>query len=449
MPVPADRAKRTVFRVLDMPDEAAPEAGASSGGVPESGVPEAVIPEAVIPQRGDPESGASADAAAPEAGAPSPGSAAGSGRAAGERTVVAKIGTSSITDEIGAIDRAALEKFCGEVAELRRSGSRVLVVTSGAIAAGLPELNLGGERRPSSIKTLQAVATVGQSALMGIYREIFARLGVVAGQVLLVPLDFVIRSQYVHAAETLRRLLDLGVVPIVNENDAVADDEIRWGDNDRIAALVANLVQADLLVLLTDTAGVLSDDPRRNSDASLISEIVEFDQMLASRVGGAGTRRGSGGMASKLTAARVASLSGVPTVIADARRPDVLADAAAGLAGVGTLVRASAQRLPARKLWIGFAVVSQGVIVVDSGARAALERGKSLLAIGVTSVGGDFDAGSPVEVQDQHGAVFAKGLARHSGEELRSAVGRRREDLPPGAPNVVIHANDLVVLPAA
>ena len=363
------------------------------------------------------------------------------------RTVVAKIGTSSITDDAGAIDRAPIEKFCSEVAALRSLHCRVVVVTSGAIAAGLPELGMGGDRRPASMETLQAVATVGQSALMGMYREVFASLGVVAGQVLLVPLDFVIRSQYVHASSTLRKLLDLGVVPVVNENDAVADDEIRWGDNDRLAALVANLVQADLLVLLTDTAGVLTEDPRRNSNASLIEEIVEFDHRLQSRAGGAGSDRGSGGMASKLTAARVASLSGVPTVIADAKRPGVLADAAAGVAGVGTVVRASAQRLPARKLWIGFAVGSHGEVEVDSGARAALERGKSLLAIGVRSVSGSFDAGSPVEVREAGGEVFAKGLARHSSDELRTAAGRRREDLPPGAPHVVVHANDLVVLP--
>jgi len=369
------------------------------------------------------------------------------GTAAAGRTIVAKIGTSSITDAAGAVDRVSIEKFCSEVTDLRSQGNRVVVVTSGAIAAGLPELGMGGERRPANMETLQAVATVGQSALMGMYREVFARLDVVAGQVLLVPLDFVIRSQYVHAAATLRRLLDLGVVPIVNENDAVADDEIRWGDNDRLAALVANLVQADLLVLLTDTAGVLTEDPRRNSNASLIEEIVEFDHFLTSRAGGAGTQRGSGGMASKLTAARVASLSGVPTVIADAKRPGVLADASAGVAGVGTLVRASAQRLPARKLWIGFAVGSQGEIAVDSGARAALERGKSLLAIGVRSVSGAFDAGAPVEVRETDGEVFAKGLARHSSDDLQTAAGRRREDLPPGAPHVVIHANDLVVLP--
>ena len=369
-------------------------------------------------------------------------------REASGRTVVAKIGTSSITDDGGAIRREAIEKLCSEVAVLRDRGDRVVVVTSGAIAAGLPELGMDGDRRSVSMETLQAVATVGQSALMGMYRDVFSRLGIVAGQVLLVPLDFVIRSQYVHAAATLRKLLELGVVPVVNENDAVADDEIRWGDNDRLAALVANLVQADLLVLLTDTAGVLTEDPRRNSNASLIEEIVDFDHHLRRGAGGAGTNRGSGGMASKITAARVASLSGVPTVIADAARPSVLVDAVAGVAGVGTMVRAAAHRLPARKLWIGFAVVSQGEVVVDPGARAALGQGKSLLAIGVRAVSGSFDAGAPVEVREAGGEVFAKGLVRHSSQELSSAAGRRREALPAGAPNVVIHANDLVVLPA-
>ena len=211
--------------------------------------------------------------------------------------------------------------------------------------------------------TLQAVATVGQIALMGLYNEALARHGLVAGQVLLVPLDFIIRSQYVHAMNTLGRLLELGVVPVVNENDAIADDEIRWGDNDRIAALVANLVHADLLVLLTDTEGVLTADPRIDAEASLISEITEIDRQVEERAGGAGTRRGSGGMASKLTAARIASWSGVTTVIANARRAGVLADAAAGADGVGTVVRARPARLPARKLWIGFAVESQGEVV--------------------------------------------------------------------------------------
>ena len=365
----------------------------------------------------------------------------------GVRTVVVKIGTSSVTDDSGAINRSSIEKLCAEVAGLRGRGHRVVVVSSGAIAAGLPELGMNRDRHRIDVRTLQAAATVGQCILMAVYREALAGHGLVAGQVLLVPLDFVIRSQYLHAGATLRRLLELGVIPVVNENDAVADDEIRWGDNDRIAALVANLVHADLLVMLTDIAGVLTRDPRRYADASLITEIVDIDRRLDRCVGGAGTSRGSGGMASKLTAARVASWSGVPTVIAAAERPRVLDDALAGEPGVGTVVRARETRLSARKLWIGFAVGSSGAVVVDAGARAALERNKSLLAVGVREVVGDFDAGSPVEVVTRDGTVFAKGLSRHGSQELRDCAGRHSDALPAGAPNVVVHANDLVVLP--
>ncbi len=363
------------------------------------------------------------------------------------RIVVVKIGTSSITDEAGAIDPAVVAKLCGQVAELRAEGCQVVVVTSGAIAAGLPELGFTG-RRPTDMATLQAVSTVGQIALMGVYSEALARHGLVAGQVLLVPLDFVLRSQYVHAMNTLGKLLELGVVPVVNENDAIADDEIRWGDNDRIAALVANLVHADLLVLLTDTEGVLTADPRIDAGASLISEIAEIDHLLEERAGGAGTARGSGGMASKLTAARVASWSGVTAVIANARRDGVLVDAAAGVEGVGTVVRARPSKLPARKLWIGFAVGSQGEVVVDSGARAALERGKSLLAIGVTDVIGAFSAGAPVGVREAGGPVFAKGLVRPGSDELRGLAGRRSGEMGPDRTHIVIHADDLAVMPA-
>ena len=364
------------------------------------------------------------------------------------RTIVAKIGTSSITDDEGEISGTAVAKFCTEVAELRSAGTRVVVVTSGAIAAGLPELSLGGSRRPTDSSTLQAVATVGQSALMGTYRAEFKRHGLVAGQVLLVPYDFIVRSQYLHARTTLQKLLDLGVVPVVNENDAIADDEIRFGDNDRLAALVANLVGADLLVLLTDTDGVLTADPRIDASASLIQEIVEVDHQLEAMAGGAGSARGSGGMASKLMAAKVASWSGVPTIIARADREHVLADAVAGAPGVGTSVRARESKLTARKLWIGFAVGSRGSVEVDMGARGALERGKSLLAAGVRGVEGDFDVGSPIEVIDTEGQAFAKGLARHAAAELRHVAGRRSHELPPGSPSVVIHADDLVILPS-
>ncbi|MEZ5165764.1 MAG: glutamate 5-kinase [Acidimicrobiales bacterium] len=362
------------------------------------------------------------------------------------RTVVVKIGTSSITDAAGEIERAAIHKLCREVAALRSAGHPVVVVTSGAIAAGLPEVGLGGDRRPTDAITLQAVATVGQSALMTVYREILAGHDLVAGQVLLVPHDFIVRSQYVHAGQTLTRLLELGVVPIVNENDAIADDEIRWGDNDRIAALVANLVGAARLVLLTDIAGLHTADPRVDAAASLIEEIVEIDHQTEQLAGGAGSVRGSGGMASKLTAAKIAAWSGVSTVIADAGREGCSSTPLPGSPGSAPWCM-PARGACRRKLWIAFAVIARGVVVVDDGARAALGRGTSLLAAGVREVRGEFDAGDPVEIVDGDGIPFAKGLARHSSGELRSAAGHRSADLPPGAPHVVVHADDLVTLP--
>ena len=364
------------------------------------------------------------------------------------KTIVVKIGTSSITDDEGVINRSRIAKLCAEVADLRAEGYRLVVVTSGAIAAGLPELDLGGAKRPKDIGTLQAVATVGQSALMAVYRQEFAAHGVIAGQVLLVPQDFIVRSQYLHARRTLERLLELGVVPVVNENDAIADDEIRFGDNDRIAALVANLVDAARLVLLTDTAGVLTADPRIDANASLIAEIAQIDHHTEALVSGAGSPRGSGGMASKLNAAKIAAWSGISTVIADAHRLGVLRDAVEGVAGSGTIVRARKTRLAARKLWIAFAVGAQGTVTVDAGARRALEAGKSLLAAGVRKVDGSFAAGSPVEVADQTAQVFAKGLSRHGAEDLQTVAGRRSEELPPGALHLVIHADDLVIVPA-
>jgi len=359
--------------------------------------------------------------------------------------VVAKIGTSSITDERGEISSAAIDKLTAEVAGLRSQGHRVVVVTSGAIAAGLPALGLSGAR-PADIATLQAISAVGQSRLMGAYDAALGRHGLVAGQVLLAPLDFMDRSQYLHARDTFGRLLDLGVVPVVNENDAVADDEIRYGDNDHLAALVAHLIYADLLVLLTDTTGLHSADPRLDSNASLIEEIVEFDHDLERMAGGRGTVRGSGGMASKLRAAKMASWSGIRTVIASAERPAVLAGAVAADPGVGTVVRPRDRRLGARKLWIAFAKPYEGVLEVDEGARRALlERGTSLLPVGVASVSGEFGAGDAVEIADGEGTVFAKGLVRMGANELRAAAGRRTADLPEGVTREVVHRDDLVV----
>jgi glutamate 5-kinase len=363
--------------------------------------------------------------------------------------VVAKIGTSSITDEQGEIRRDAISKLCREVAECRASGHQVVVVSSGAIGAGLPVLGLGGSNRPRDAVTLQAIAAVGQSRLMQVYGDELATHDLVAGQVLIAPLDFMERRQYLHARGTLARLLDLGVVPIVNENDAIADDEIRFGDNDRLAALVAHLVNADVLALLTDTAGLFTSDPRLNSDASLIEEIVEIDHELEQMAGGAGTVRGSGGMTSKLAAAKIAAWSGVRTVIASAERTHVLIDAVAGRPGVGTVILPHDRDLPARKLWIAFAVGSTGSLVVDDGAARALTGGgTSLLAAGVVDVQGDFDEDDAVEITRLDGRVIAKGLVRVDAATAKEIKGKRSADLPDGAPRYIVHRDDLVMLPS-
>ena len=364
--------------------------------------------------------------------------------------VVVKIGTSSLTDADGTIRRDAIAKLCDEVAVARADGHRVVIVTSGAIGAGLPALGMGGDDRPDDAETLQAVSAVGQSRLMAVYDESLSRHGIVCGQVLLAPLDFVDRRQYLQARGTLTRLLELGVVPVVNENDAVADDEIRFGDNDRLAALVAQLLGADLLVLLTDTAGLLSADPRLDPDASLIEEIVEFDKQLSERAGGPGTPGGSGGMASKIAAAHIASWSGIRTIIAAAHRSSVLVDAIDGAGGVGTVVHAQNRQLSSRKLWIAFAVGSQGRIAVDAGARRALERGgASLLAAGVTGVDGSFDSGDAVEIADPDGVVFAKGIVRCSSTGLVAVAGRSRDELGPDQDPHVVHVDDLVIVPTS
>jgi glutamate 5-kinase len=366
----------------------------------------------------------------------------------GERgqIIVAKIGSSSITGSDGTIDEGAVAKFCHEVAGLRAAGHKVVMVTSGAIAAGLPAMEF--DVRPRDAVTLQAVSAVGQSRLMAVYDRELAGHALIAGQVLLAPLDFMVREQYLHARSTIGRLLDLGVVPVVNENDAIADDEIRFGDNDRLAALVAHLIRADLLVLLTDAPGLLTADPRFDSTASLIEEILEVDHSLEALAGGAGSDRGSGGMASKLAAAKIAAWSGVRAVIAQASRDDVLLHAVDRTPGVGTVVQPRKQRLPARKLWIAFAVGAAGTIVVDEGARRALlDRSVSLLPAGVVDVKGGFDVDAAVEIAGPDGRPFAKGLTRFDAAGLRSVLGARTENLPEGSPHEVVHRDDLVVLP--
>jgi glutamate 5-kinase len=359
---------------------------------------------------------------------------------------VVKIGTSSVTTAEGLINEAAVTRLCREIGTLRIEGHQIVVVTSGAVTAGVATLRPSGGR-PSDPITLQALSAIGQPRLMRFYDDALAEVGLVAGQVLLAPHDFGERRQYLHARTTLMRLLELGVVPIVNENDAVADDEIRFGDNDRIAALVANLLGAEMMVLLTDTSGLYDHDPRYALDASLVEEVVEIDEALELAAGGPGSVAGSGGMASKLAAARIASWSGVRVVIAKADRPDVIADALHGVVGVGTIVTAQERRIPARKLWIAFALPAAARVVVDQGAMAALvDHDASLLPAGVLDRSGDWTAGEAIEVQGPDGMIFAKGITQFSSEELDAWRAQLLATEESRTSRGLIHKDDLVVL---
>jgi glutamate 5-kinase len=358
--------------------------------------------------------------------------------------LVAKIGTSSITDALGVIDEVVVDTLCDQLAALRSGGHEVILVSSGAVSAGVAALGMAS--RPTDMPTLQAISAAGQSRLMGTYNRSLARHDLVAAQVLLVPNDFVNRRQYLHARQTLLRLIELGCIPIINENDAIASHELRYGDNDRIAALVAHNVNADLLVLLTDTPGLFTADPRSDASAELISEVLADDPLLTVAAGATGSGRGSGGMASKLAAAKMASWSGTRAVIAAADRANVLVDAASDVL-VGTTFQPSLRRLAARKLWIGFASQVDGVVSVDDGARRALvERGTSLLPAGVTAVDGTFVEGDVVEVRDTSNDLVARGMVLSDASTLRGIIGKRTVDLPSHVAHEVIHRDDLVLL---
>ena len=317
-------------------------------------------------------------------------------------------------------------------------------MTSGAVASGVAGLGL--TERPNDVLSLQALSAVGQPQLMAAYNSALRQFSLVGAQVLLVPHDFVDRQQYLHARDTIGRLLELGCIPIINENDAIANNEIRYGDNDHLAALLAHLVSADMLVLLTDTAGLYTSDPRTNSDATVISVVAADDPLLSVSASGAGSDRGSGGMASKLAAARIASWSGVTAVIAAAESESAVMAAINGV-DVGTRFLPHDRLLSARKLWIAFAAEVEGSIVIDAGARDALVlRGTSLLPAGVTGVTGSFEVGAVVEVVTQSGELLARGLTAMSSDVVATSMGKRTADLVDLAVVETVHRDDLVVL---
>jgi glutamate 5-kinase len=357
----------------------------------------------------------------------------------GDRLVV-KVGSASLVGADGAPDERRLRALCGGLTRLHRAGANPILVSSGAIAAGLGPLGL--ERRPSDIPSLQAAAAVGQRLLLGTYAQLLAASGIVAAQVLLTRYDFMHRQQYLNARNTIDRLLALKALPVVNENDTVAVDEIRFGDNDMLAALVANVAHANLLVLLTNARGLHAADPRSDPDAPVIEEVERITPELERAAGGRGSAFSTGGMASKISAAWVATFSGVSVVVADASEPDVLGRIARG-EPLGTYFHPHPHPETPRRLWIAFARPPMGTITVDAGARrAVVEDKRSLLPAGVTGVSGKFAAGDAVDVSDGSG-VFARGLVRFSSSELDAARGRSTAEFEG---REVIHRDQLVVL---
>lgn len=361
------------------------------------------------------------------------------------RPVVLKVGSSSLTAATGGLDPQGLEVVVGQVCGLWDMGHPTVLVTSGAVAAGFPRLGL--VNRPRDLVSLQVAASVGQGLLMERYAVEFRKRERVVGQVLLTKDVFASRDQYLNARRALEAMLRQRVVPLVNENDTVAVEELRWGDNDRLAALVANLVGAGMLIILTDTAGLLASDPRANEEAELLRAVVHTDQVLDRVSRSEPGPLGSGGTATKVAAARIAAWSGIPTVIAKARIIDIPARAVEG-EEVGTWVEPQARRLPARKLWIAFGQPAVGKLVVDDGAvKALVAGGGSLLAAGIHELEGDFEPGMAVEVLDSQGDLVAKGLVRLSATDLRPLLGRRANEVDrDGWGGEVIHRDDLVVL---
>ncbi|CAN5358912.1 glutamate 5-kinase [soil metagenome] len=361
----------------------------------------------------------------------------------GDRLVV-KVGTTSLLGSTGEPDQARMRTLCEGVAEVRSSGVDVVLVSSGAIAAGMGPLGL--LQRPGDVPSLQALAAVGQGLLLARYSSLLSDLGLVSAQLLLTRYDFMHRSQYLNARNTLDRLLALGAVPVVNENDTVAVDEISFGDNDRLAALVANLARARMLVLLTDARGLHRSDPRRTPDAPLIEEVDRITPEIERAAGGRGSSLATGGMASKIAAAWVATFSGVSVVVAQASAPSVLARAAVG-EPVGTYFHPRGRTASARRLWIAFAQPPRGTIVVDAGARkAVVAGGRSLLPAGVVDLRGRFGPGDTVDVVeagDDPSRPFARGLVRYAADDLAAAQGRSTAGL---AQSEVIHRDQLVIL---
>ncbi len=365
----------------------------------------------------------------------------------GNRLVV-KVGSSLVTNDGRGLDLQAVGQWCEQIAALRKSGKDVVLVSSGAIAEGMARL--GWKRRPVEMHELQAAAAVGQMGLAQAYEGAFSAHGLRTAQILLTHEDMTDRLRYLNARSTLLALFKFGIVPIVNENDTVATDEIKVGDNDTLGALVANLVEADALIILTDQTGLYDQDPRQNPNARLITQALANDPNLAAMAGGAGSHIGKGGMLTKVLAAQRAAKSGASTIIASGREPNVLTRLAAG-AAIGSALLASEPVWSARKQWMADHLRLRGRLLLDSGAAKALTKdGKSLLPVGVRGVEGVFEAGDLVSCIDTDGKECARGLINYSSSDTRRIMGKPSSQiaavLGEMTESELIHRDNLVVL---
>ena len=367
------------------------------------------------------------------------------GRLVAARRWVVKVGSALLTNDGRGLDVSVVRSLADQLAALRETGSDVVLVSSGAIAAGLVRLNLA--ERPHEVHLSQAAAAVGQSALVRAYEEYLSPHGVTSAQILLSHADIRARDRYLNARSTLSTLLGMGVLPIVNENDTVVTDEIRLGDNDTLGALVANLVDADVLLILTDQDGLMDQDPRQVASARVIASADVHDATLDAMAGPGGAL-GRGGMATKLSAARLAARSGTVTVIANGRMPDAISRVAAGET-LGTFLQTQRRPQSARKQWLASLLHAQGQLLLDDGAvRGIVEQGRSLLPIGITAVSGEFERGDLVSCIDGQGRERARGLANYSSVEARALMGKASAQIEPTlgycGEEEMIHRDNLV-----
>ncbi|MDA8235282.1 MAG: glutamate 5-kinase [Clostridia bacterium] len=343
------------------------------------------------------------------------------------KRIVVKVGSSTITHGSGKLNLARMEGLVRQLADLHHQGKEVVLVTSGAVGAGMGKLGL--KQRPKTIPEKQATAAVGQGILVHMYEKMFAEYGPVVAQVLLTREDMAERRRFLNARNALLTLLDYGVIPIINENDTVAIEEIRVGDNDTLSAMVASLVDADLLILLSDIEGLYTGNPREDKEAKLIPLVEEITPEVEKLAGGAGSNLGTGGMITKIQAARIAMSSGVAMIIANGSREGSIRDAAAGK-DIGTLFLPRENRLQSKKRWIAFNSTVMGCLHIDAGAaKALLKNGKSLLPTGITGVEGDFETGNAVSVYGPDGVEIARGIVNYDAEEIARIKGVKTKDI--------------------